>query len=91
MPQSRSTLLEPRITVVLQLKPEQAAWIRAHASRRGVSAFMRQLLGQLIEEERRQIAQVRQRLAMAKDKTNAHTQAAAQACQESGQPAAASR
>ncbi|MGL6134920.1 MAG: hypothetical protein ACRC1L_12130 [Prochlorococcaceae cyanobacterium] len=52
-----------RANVVLLLRPEQAAWLRNHAGRRGVSSFMRQLLTQLMEEERLEIAAVRRRLA----------------------------
>jgi hypothetical protein len=54
---------EPRANVVLLLRPEQAAWLRNHAGRRGVSAFMRQLLAQLMEDERCEIEAVRRRLA----------------------------
>lgn len=57
---------EPRASVAVLLYPEQAAWLRNHAGRRGVSAFMRQLLTRLMEDERREIEQVRQRLAAGK-------------------------
>jgi len=66
MTQPRLSHLEPRASLVLQLKPEQAAWIKAHAGRRGVSAFMRHLLAQLMEDELREIARLRRRLVLAR-------------------------
>ncbi len=66
MTQPRLSHQEPRASLVLQLKPEQAAWIKAHAGRRGVSAFMRHLLAQLMEDELREIARLRRRLVLAR-------------------------
>jgi hypothetical protein len=63
--------LEPRTSVVLLLRPEQAAWLRAHAGRRGVSAFMRSLLDHLMETERREIERLRQGLPLAKGPADA--------------------
>jgi hypothetical protein len=66
MTQPRLSHLEPRTSMVLQLKPEQAAWIKAHAGRRGVSAFMRHLLEQMMEDELREIARLRRGLVLAR-------------------------
>jgi hypothetical protein len=63
MPLSSSTPVDPHTSVVLLLKPRQAAWIRSHAGRRGASAFMRALLDGLIEEEHREVERVRQHLS----------------------------
>jgi hypothetical protein len=60
----QTAVSEPRISVVLLLHPQQAAWLRNHAGRRGVSAYMRRLLSQLIEHERQEIEQVQHRLAL---------------------------
>ncbi|MCP9889074.1 hypothetical protein KBY96_14195 [Cyanobium sp. ATX 6A2] len=48
--------LEPEATVQVGflLRPEQVAWIKAHA-RRNASLFMRQLLDQQMEQERREV------------------------------------
>ena len=53
---------ESRTNVMVLLRPEQAAWLRHHAGRRGVSAYMRELLSQLMAQERQEIAAARQRL-----------------------------
>jgi HPt (histidine-containing phosphotransfer) domain-containing protein len=53
---------EPTTTAVFLLHPHQLGWIRAHAGRRGASAFMRRLLAQLIDEERQEIEHVKQQL-----------------------------
>lgn len=47
---------EPEATVQVGflLRPEQVAWIKAHA-RRNASQFMRQLIDQLMEQERREV------------------------------------
>lgn len=55
--------LQPRTNLAVLIHPEQAAWLRNHAGRRGVSAFMRELLTRLMEEERREIQRLRLRLA----------------------------
>jgi HPt (histidine-containing phosphotransfer) domain-containing protein len=54
--------VEPTTTAVYLLHPRQIAWVRAHAGRRGASAFMRRLLAQLIEEEHQEIERVKQQL-----------------------------
>ncbi len=59
---------ESRTSVVLLLSPEQAAWLRSHAGRRGVSSFMRRLLAQLMEDERREIERARRRFQRSQQK-----------------------
>ena len=53
---------ESRTNVMVLLRPEQAAWLRNHAGRRGVSAYMRELLTELMAQERQEIAAARRRL-----------------------------
>jgi len=53
---------EPTATAAYRLHPKQIAWVRAHAGRRGASAFMRSLLAQLIEEEHQEIERLKQQL-----------------------------
>jgi hypothetical protein len=53
---------ESRTNVMVLLRPEQAAWLRTHAGRRGVSAYMRELLTELMAQERQEIAAARRRL-----------------------------
>ncbi len=59
---------QSRASVVLLLSPEQAAWLRSHAGRRGVSSFMRRLLAQLMEDERREIERARRRFQRSQHK-----------------------
>lgn len=57
---------ESRVSCVMLLRPDQQAWLRNHAGRRGVSLFMRRLLDQLMEQERQEIRQAQQRIAARK-------------------------
>jgi recombinational DNA repair protein (RecF pathway) len=54
LPEAQTTL-----QVGFLLRPEQVAWIKAHA-RRNASLFMRQLLDQLMEQERREVQRLQQ-------------------------------
>lgn len=56
-------LPEGRVSCVVLLRPDQQAWLRNHAGHRGVSLFMRRLLDQLMEQERREIRQAQRRIA----------------------------
>jgi HPt (histidine-containing phosphotransfer) domain-containing protein len=60
-----------RVTIAFLLRPEQAAWLRNHAGRRGMSSLMRQILQQLMDDERREIERVRRRLAKAASQATA--------------------
>jgi hypothetical protein len=52
---------KPTEPVVFLLYPEQIAWIRSHAAG-NASSFMRRLLEQLMEEERKELEAVQQQL-----------------------------
>jgi len=45
---------ETTVNVGFLLRPEQAAWIKAHAGR-SASRFMRELIDQLIEQEQQEV------------------------------------
>ena len=54
------TVSTPTASVVFLLQLDQSAWIRAHAAG-NASSFMRRLIAQLMEDERREV----ERLALA--------------------------